>query len=161
MTNNLCHIVPPGVRRFLAQAEKREEAKAKERAARISTLLAEGKRDEAIELLTGQRCPVSARVQRFVDRIPEPEKRTDRSAAATAVRQHKIVETLTSGQRCSLNRAYKLAGYGSHRESLDHLLSSPTVLDLFQRAVDQGRSLPAKYKERIENALEDRELGIV
>jgi len=157
------HLVPPGVLRFIERTEKRRKEKAEKQAAKAVKALAAGKIDQAIEALTGRPAPITPRIQRYLDRNPVPEPKPvtqDRSAAATAVRQFKVVEILTSGQRCSLNRAWKLAGYGNHRQSLDQLLSSPTVLDLFQRAVDQGKPLPPKYEARIRTALEDRQLGI-
>jgi hypothetical protein len=161
MMTNVPHLIPPKVRQYLKTVERQQERAQQQRTAKICKLIAAGKRDEAIELMVGDRCPVPSRVQDMVDAMPPEPKRTgDRPKVMTMLRQRKIVEILTSGNRCSINRAWKLAGYGNHQQSLDQLLSSPAVLDLFQQAVDQGRPLPLRYETRIRAAIEERGLGI-
>jgi len=159
------HLIPPNVKRYLASVDRKEQREKEQRSKKLAELLATGKTEEALALLASDRSPVPERVEKLIERM-EPVKlsRTvDRSAPATEKRQRELVEILTSGNRCSLSRAMRLVGYGKHRPSLDSLLASASILDLFAEAVAQGKELPRRYKRRIEAALaiaEDRALGI-
>lgn len=161
-------LIPPRVKKLLAQYEREAERKKDRAAKKFITLMALGKKDRAIEALmeamergedaglgvVGQKHLMAAELGAML------QPKTDRSPLATETRQRKLVEFLTSGSRCSLARAIKHAGYGRHRGSWDKLLESRTIVALFQEAVDAGRQLPPKFTARIMAAIEDYALGI-
>lgn len=74
-------------------------------------------------------------------------------------RQRELVRVLTSGQRCSLNRALRCAGYARHNASLDQMLRSPALVALFANAVERGDPLPVAHARRIMAAITERDLA--
>jgi hypothetical protein len=68
------------------------------------------------------------------------------ASEAAIRRQRALVDALTSGSRCSLSRAWRLAGWKKHHPSLDQLLASPGVMRLFREAVEAGRSLAGEVR---------------
>jgi hypothetical protein len=159
--------------RIIEQEEQkslaRRQAKVRAKLKRMSPAEIEAYRAEVAD--RAEEHGVSLAVARSLIVHESAAKLVDRSEEAVERRQRAVVTALTSGQRCSLNRAYRLAGYGKHLPSLDQLLGSPGIRRLFREAVSQGRPLPLQYAERIEQAIGDptdddltremRELGIV
>lgn len=84
---------------------------------------------------------------------PAPPPEVKWSKGQPSDRQRKLVDILTRGFGCSLHRACKLSGYQRHRPSLDQLLSSAEIVGLFAEALEQGRTLPPKFAERIIEAV--------
>ena len=88
---------------------------------------------------------------------PEPEPVTWHPGVPSD-KQRKLVELLTAGYGLSLNGAMRHAHYGRHRPSLDQLLQSPTVVDLFRDAIEAGRTLPPKFADRILQAVAEADV---
>lgn len=74
-------------------------------------------------------------------------------------RQRELVRLLTSGSRCSLNRALRLAGYGKHNAGLAQMLASPALVALFADAVERGDPLPMAHGSRIMAAITERDVA--
>jgi hypothetical protein len=170
-------LIPPRVKKLIERYDRDAGRKRDKAAKKFVTLMALGKNDRALQALmdavdrgedaglgvVGQRHLMEAELRAM------SKPKTDRSPEAIDKRQRSLVYNLTSGQRVSLTRAWKHAGYARHHPSWDQLLSSPSVLALFREAIAQGRPLPMKYADRILAAIseptftpcqEDIDLGI-
>jgi hypothetical protein len=69
-------------------------------------------------------------------------------------KQRLLVQLLTQPDNClSLNRALRVAGYGTHRPNLQQYLTSETMVALFRDALAAGRRLPWRHAVRIMAAI--------
>jgi hypothetical protein len=73
-------------------------------------------------------------------------------------RQRELVRILTSGGRCSPNRAWRHAGFQNHHPSLGQMLRSPAIVELFREAVAAGKILPHEHRDRIMQAITKADL---
>ncbi len=100
-----------------------------------------------------QEAEAEARRREAEDKAAEAAITAKAANGEASFRMKRIVHLLTKNERTTLNRAWKIAGYGRHRCGWPQFLRSPVVVSLFREALENGRTLPYGREKEILEAI--------